>query len=234
MLFFNRSKILLICLFTVLTSSHFAYSSAEFSGHFGKKFRGKIGVLGGNIPINTQEKNQPWHLGADLLYRYLMENVSRGLGLRYRFGFQGERETEVNGITAKYKFITHRIVLLASYRFPVDQLFVGFVFGLDIWKSIKFSEDFLGNGVNIKGTSVKKSEIRSNQFVWNQLSGQLGLEFGFIVGSNFLMKLETGYDLFSFDDLELEYDGIDQEAPDENKMNLNGFYITLGIGLLLE
>ncbi len=230
MLFFNKSKVLFICLFTMVMGSHVAYGNIEFSGHFGKKLGGKVSISNAVISLNTVQKNQPWHLGADVFYRNPMQDASLGLGLRYRFDFQGEKEAESNDITGKYKFTTHRIAFLTNYRFLMDQFFVGAIFGLDIWKSVKFPEDF-GNGVSVGGTNVKKMETRSNQFLWDQLTGQLGVEFGFMPTSNFLFKLEAGYDLFSFTDLEVEYDGTDREVPDDNKMNLNGFYITLGVGV---
>ena len=51
----------------------------------------------------------------------------------------------------------------------------------------------------------------------------------------FFAKLETGYDLLSFSDLEAKYDYFSAGVlSDEAKMNFNGFYVTLGIGLLLE
>ena len=233
MLFFNQSKVLLICLFTVLISSHVAYGGIEFSGHFGYKNGGQIELSDNTVSLNTKEKNQPFHLGADTFYRYAMGSASFGLGLRYRFDFQGEKTARVNSSTANYKFTTHRVALLANYRMYIDQLFVGGVLGLDIWKSLNFSEDF-GDGARVDGRNVRKSEVRSNQFMWNQISGQLGLELGFMPTSNFFIKLETGYDLFSFTKLEVEWDGVDQNAPEENKMGLNGLYLTLGIGLLLE
>ena len=214
MLFFNQSKVLLICLLTMLISSHVAYGNIEFSGHFGKKFGGKIGVLSGNLSLSTDFKNQPWHLGADTLYRISVnENANFGFGLRYRFDFQGERNIEGDDDDI-YKFTTHRIALLVNYRFHIDQFFVGVVLGLDAWKYFKLSGE--EGSDNYFATS--------KQFLWNRLSGQLGLEFGFMPTFNFLFKLEAGYDLFSFNDFEKE--------PDDNKMNLNGFYITLGIGLL--
>ena len=226
MLFFNKSKVLFICLFTMVMGSHVAYGNIEFSGHFGKKFGGKIGASIGNVSGDTQYKNQPWHLGVDTFYRFSMETSSLGFGLRYRVGFQGENSNHIPGetdiddipdITEKYKFTTHRIALLVNYRVHIGQLFGGPILGLDIWKSFKLMEEdhFDGN--------VTKDEEKSNQFLWNQLTGQLGLEFGFMPTSKFLFKLEAGYDLLSFNDFE--------KQPDDDKMNLNGFYITLGVGV---
>ena len=213
-------------MFTILIGSHVAYGNIEFSGHFGKKFGGEIEFSVGNETLKTGLKNQPWHLGVDTFYRFSMETASLGFGLRYRFDFQGEKELTVGSLTSKYKFTTHRIAFLANYRFHIDQFFVGAVIGLDIWKYLKLT---------IKN-SQSSGEGKGGEFLWNQLSGQLGLEFGFMPTSNFLLKLEAGYDLFSFTDKNMEYTGDDAPTTNTSRggiIKINGFYITLGIGLLL-
>ena len=202
----------------MLISSHVAYGNIEFSGHFGKKFGGEIEFSLEDEIIKPGLKNQPWHLGVDAVYSYLVEGASLGFGLRYGFDFQGEKEKKRNGDkTDKYKFTTHRMALLTNYRVYIDQSFTGIIFGLDIWKYFKFSTNEDSNDSEI---------LTSHQFLWNRISGQLGLEFGFMASSNFFFKLETGYDWLSFTHFELE-----NQDEEDTKVGLNGFYITLGIGL---
>ena len=203
----------------MLISSHVAYGNIEFSGYLGKKFGGEIEFSLEDETMKPGLKNKPWHLGVDAVYSYSVDGASLGFGLRYRFDFQEEKEKKKkSGKTDKYKFTTHRMALLAIYRVYIDQSFTGIIFGLDIWKYLKFSTNEDSNDSEI---------LTSNQFLWNRISGQLGLEFGFMVTSNFLIKLETGYDLLSFTHFELE-----NQDEEYTKVGFNGFYITFGIGLL--
>ena len=216
-------------LFAGLINAHLAYGNIEISGHFGRKLGGEISFSEPNMSINGNDKYQLWHLGADIFYRHSVKNASLGLGFRYRFDFQGEKRAEIQNIANE--FTTHRIALLLNYRFVMKQVFVGAMLGLDIWKSLKFLENF-GDDVRLSGTIIQRLEMKSNHFVWNRLGGQLGLEFGIMPTSNFLFKLETGYDILSFSDSELEYHNYDAVMRDEAKISFNSFYITLGIGVL--
>ena len=72
-------------------------------------------------------------------------------------------------------------------------------------------------------------ELTSNQVLWNQISGQLGLELGYKITHNLIVKLEAGYDLSGFSDLKckmnsqecgsdvLENRSTDEESGNESK-----------------
>ena len=46
--------------------------------------------------------------------------------------------------------------------------------------------------------------LTSSQFLWNKITGQLALELGYMSASNFLVKLEFGYDIFGFNKHKIE------------------------------
>ena len=190
----------------------------------------------------------PFHFGLDATYGNVPVNdKSFGLGLRYRFAFTGEKDYEIaiENDNDKYKFIHHRVALLANYRFHFDQFFVGPVLGIDIWKYFKLSVMNVGNNDN------RRFEITSSQFLWNNITGQLGLEVGYKITDNLLVKLEAGYDLSSFGfsgeefcksavennalrncngQNPIQMDGTGESARSKEKLKLNAFYFTLGIG----
>ena len=254
MLGLNQMKkfIYLLVFLVGLSFSSSAWSNAEISGHFGMKFGSKLNLDEvTTVSSLADQKNMPFHFGADALYRHMMnETGSFGVGLRYRFAFTGERDVkdasgnDTPSDSDKYKFIHHRIALLANYRFHMDQFFVGPVIGIDIWKSLRFS--YINTRTGGSGASQEdETYIKSNQFLWNQISGQLGLELGYKATENLLVKLEAGYDLSSFGDLKCNSPADDTEAAckerflvkegtgenaETKKLNLNGFYATLGIG----
>ena len=255
MLGLNQMKnfIYLAVFLVSLGFSNLAWGNAEISAHFGMKFGSKLN-LSEVTTINSlaDQANMPFHFGADALYRHMMmgDTGSFGVGVRYRFAFNGEKDVkdasgnDTPGDSDKYKFNHHRIALLLNYRFHMDQFFVGPVLGLDIWKSLKFSYINTRSG---SGTSQEdETYIKSNQFLWDQITGQLGLELGYKATDNLLVKLEAGYDLSSFGDLKcnsprdtdeaackerflVKEEGTDEDAKTK-KLKLNAFYVTLGIG----
>ncbi len=244
-----KSFIYLAVFLVSLSFTSFAQGNAEVSGHFGMKFGSKLNLkeVGSTSSGWEDQKNMSLHFGADAVYRHMMNDTgSFGVGLRYRLALMGEKDYD-NGTTGrpddddKYKFTHHRLALLLNYRFHMDQFFVGPVLGLDIWKSLMLSMMNQGDGT---GTNV---EVRSNQFLWNQITGQAGLELGYKVTDNFLVKLEAGYDLSSFGDLKCKAASNAGRALEEctngstllnvtgtgdetKKLKLNAFYATLGIG----
>ena len=253
---FNHIKNLIyVAVFLVgFALSSFASANTELSGHFGMKFGGELDLQEIHKPnttfLNNDQKTGSYlHFGADALYRQMMGEGSSsfGLGVRYRFAFTGEKDfigsANDSDKNDKYKFTHHRAAFLLNYRFNMDQLFVGVVVGLDVWKSLKFTA--------IEVHNLGDYYYTSNQFLWNQITGQVGLELGYKVTSNFLVKLEGGYDLSSFGDLKCKFKGNSADAEtdcnDSNnylkmtgagddaeteKLKLNGFYATLGIGWL--
>ena len=255
-------KVIYLTIFLVsLSFSNFALGNVEVAGHFGMKFGSQLNLREITTPsqkdfLGIDQKNMPFHLGLDAIYGNVPVNdKSFGLGLRYRFAFAGERDFD--GTSAEntrggvrededdtYKFTHHRVALLANYRFHFDQFFVGAVLGIDIWKHLKFSATGLG-----PGTNANSYELTSNQFLWNQISGQLGLEAGYKITENLLAKLEVGYDLSRFSNLKckiargtntaltdcLEQGGgnnpLEMEGDEsKNTFKLDAFYFTLGIG----
>ena len=242
----------------VLAFPHFAWGDTEVSGHFGIKIGGKLNLQ--EITTNNQnnvlgidQKNIPFHFGLDAIYRNRTVNGrSFGLGLRYRLAFTGERSFDATGSAAggirdngnTYKFTHHRAAFLVNYRFYKDQFFIGPILGLDIWKHLKFSATI--------GTSANENryEFTSSQFLWNQITGHLGLEVGYKATDNFLVKLEVGYDLSRFSNLKCKISlasaalqscptsggGNNPLEMDGNKsrhtFKLDAFYTTLGVSWL--
>ena len=227
-----------------LSFSSSAWGGAEVSGHFGVKFGSKLNLnqVGNNW---VDQKHQSFHFGLDAVYRHMMGDTgSLGIGARYRFAFTGEKDYEGGGSNEKYKFTHHRVALLLNYRFHFDQFFVGPVIGVDVWKSLMFSSR------DGDGGAAARTEMKSNQFLWNNVTGQLGLELGYKPIDNIFVKLEAGYDLSSFgfsgddrcqtgtDDTGMDtcsnnllnMESTDEDAKSVNKLRLNAFYATFGIG----
>ena len=244
-----KSSIYLAIFFASFSFSSFALSSVEVSGHFGMKFGSQLNleeVVQDTEDWGVNQKNRPWHFGADVLYRQAMTSNSLGIGVRYRLAFTGQRDFEGTGDNSrgeededdKYKFTHHRMALLVNYRFHVSQFFVGPVLGIDVWKLLKYTD------TNEDNSDITTYELSSNQFLWNQLSGQLGLEVGYKITNNFLVKLEGGYDLSRFSGLKcktgedlgdcdedvLEPKGSGDDADKTKTLKLDGFYATMGIG----
>ena len=248
MLGLNQMKnfIYLAVFLVSLGFSNLAWGNAEISAHFGLKLGTTLNL--GEITLDennfVDQKSTPFQLGADALYRHMMGDTgSFGVGIRYRFALTGEKDYGATTIgTDKYKLNHHRIALLANYRFHFNQFFVGPVLGIDVWKSLAFY------GIDVPGSGDGEHKFSSNQFLWNQISGQLGLELGYKVTDNLLVKLEGGYDLSSFSDLECRFKGRSSETDavctpnplrierggsdsiETEKFKLNAFYATLGIG----
>ena len=236
-----------------LSFTSFAQGNAEISAHFGMKFGSKLNlqeiVHPNHLNDYSDQDNMPFNLGADILYRHMMsDSGSFGVGARYRWAFIGERDFDHvgNNENDKYKFNHHRVALLLNYRFHMDSFFVGPVLGIDIWKHLRFA--YIGGAA----AGDRTTEFHSSQFLWDQITGQLGLELGYKATDNFFVKLEAGYDLSRFNDLECKtglgdsnvqdcesgstgapnpllgtFDGDDFESE---TLKLNAFYVTLGIG----
>ena len=202
-------KTLFIYLIAFLGISHFAYAGGEISGHFGKKF----------------QTDGAWHFGADALYRLSIdENSSFGIGPRYRFYFKSSEDNSVKASLNK-----HRIALLTNYRYEMmEGLFVGAIAGIDIWK--RYSSTSNNN------TEDNKSDdptITSSEFLWNNFTAQLGIEVGYKITPNFLIKLESGYDLLSFKKC-INRTGSDDDNDSKvdcgDATKFNGVYATVGVG----
>ena len=246
-----KKSIYLAFFCTIFSFASLAQGDMEISGHFGMKFGSTINldeIVRESQNWDVNQKNRTFHLGEDLIYRLVMENASLGIGVRYRFAFTGERDFEgtdsntqrgENDTDDKYQFNHHRVALLANYRFHFDHFFIGPVLGIDIWKYLKYTD------TDENGGSTTAHELSSSQFLWDQISGQLGVELGYKITRNILVKLEAGYDLSGFSSLECKMNSsqcddnvLENRSSDENDANqsktlkLSGFYATLGIGLV--
>ena len=218
-----------------------ALGNAEISVHGGMNFGQKVNlreVIQGDAHNYFDTKNRPFHFGADILYRQMMDAASLGLGVRYRLALTGQKDVEdTTRADDKFKFTHHRVALLLNYRFHLDQFFVGAVVGLDIWKSLNFSWDDNNNN----------NTFKSRQFLWQSIGGQAGLELGYKINQNLLAKVEAGYDLLSFGDLKCQTSAQAEETEEQcanrlfekegtgedaktKKLKFNGLYVTLGVG----
>ena len=129
------------------------------------------------------------------------------------------------GTLGKYGYNYHRIALLLNYRFlnEAEGLFAGLVVGVDLWKKLT---------LNVGATSTFP-QLNNTRWIHQGLSGQLGVEAGYKVNQNFHVRAEIGYNYLPFNDWTLE-DGETENAPgvtaDDSKLDLSGFYLTLGVG----
>ncbi len=219
----NLLKNLFICSAVLLGISSFAYGSGEISAHFGKKF----------------QTDGAWHFGADALYRIsINENSSFGIGPRYRFyskSASGSASVGDASISTSGKRNKHRVALLANYRFEMDALFLGPILGLDIWKH--YSDNRNLSALRTGENANVNLDISSSEFLWNNFTAQIGVEVGYKITPNFLMKLEGGYDLLSFKKCSLsgsgsstEDDTLDASGEFDCNSKFNGVYATIGVG----
>ena len=216
----HLKKSLFIYLITFLGISHFAYAGGEISGHFGKKF----------------QKYGAWHFGADALYRISIdENSSFGIGPRYRFYFKSaSNSTRISDVSLNLsgKRSKHRVALLLNYRYEMmEGLFMGPIVGVDIWKH--YSGNISASASGTGGTaSASLLDITSSEFLWNNFTAQFGVEVGYNITPNFLMKLEGGYDLLSFKKCTHSQEGQADEEREGDILcgKFNGVYATVGVG----
>ena len=204
--------------------SHFAYGNVEISGHFGKKF----------------QDYGAWNFGADALYRsFLDDRSSFALGARYRYFFKSIEESAsannigggTTAVQSSGKRNAHRLALLTNYRFHIDHFFIGAIVGIDIWKSVNSTGK--ASGSRSGSSASAEVNVTSSQFLWNKFTGQLALELGYTITSNFLVKLEAGYDVFGFNKYKMEVSttgSSNTNADIEGDIKYNGFYATLGFG----
>ena len=78
-------------------------------------------------------------------------------------------------------------------------------------------------------SSVDKT-IANQSWLWEKVTGQVGLELGF-QWTHFFLKAEVGYDLFSFNNLtcQSQTNQCATHSP-EDTFNFNSIYGMLGIG----
>lgn len=218
----------------------------------------------------------PWVMGGDIIYR-IQTIKGLGLGIRYQYMYASE-ERNILFFNLNPKLNTHRIGFLVNYRHILtggdDGAFIGVILSLDIFRhaviGLGLSGPFLSDqqqpqdGLDIhigddpnrypSGTDLNiGTELKASNWIG---TGQLALEAGFKLASGFLMKIEAGYSLYSFYNMETSLSiggnryplnqppgGIDIDIGNSHrprpgdgvffpnmKANLSSFYITLGIG----
>ena len=194
------------------------------------------------LATDVQTEGNTWIFGGDLLYR-LQDHPSLGIGIRYQSYFIFDQILSAPFFILNYtinneKFNTHRVAFLTNYRFFLDQtkdFFIGLVFAIDIFRYLK-SE--------VYSAEIDRINITSSQWLG---TGQAGLEIGFKVIPQLLIKTEFGYSLFAFTNPECNgvdcSNGVSQITPFlsstgnfnldlDTKINLSAFYGLLGIGLV--
>lgn len=207
-------KNLFIYLIAFLGISQFAYGNGEISAHFGKKF----------------QTDGAWHFGVDALYRLSIdENSSFGIGPRYRFHFKSiSASTSGNtNSSSSVKMNQHRLTLLTNYRYEMmESLFIGAILGVDIWKNQNQESSTIQNG-----NDTNSRELTSSEFLWNNFTAQFGVEVGYKITPNFLVKLEGGYDLLSFKKCTFSQ-GSEEEKREGDLLcgKFSGAYATVGLG----
>ena len=163
----------------------------------------------------------PWIIGGDIIYR-IPTIKGLGIGVRYQYMHASENQN-VLFFNLNPKLNVHRIGFLVNYRHILTGRnggpFIGAILSLDIFRyavvslqaglSTPFFPDQQQGGVNLQigddsrnypdgGLNIGTEFTASN---WIG-TGQVALEAGFKSASGFLMKLEAGYSLYSFHDLE--------------------------------
>ena len=220
---FKKNLFILTAFVGFLGISQVSYGNGEISVHFGKKF----------------QEDGAWHFGVDGLYRMsINENSSFGIGPRYRFHLKGESNSSsattvgtTFSTSTSRKYNNHRLTLLTNYRYEMmESLFMGAILGIDVWKYLSIGgEELASDGGN------SNADITSSEFLWNNFTAQLGIEIGYKITPNLLMKLEGGYDLLSFKKCSVSISG--NVNGNANRVDcgvigeaFDGVYATVGVG----
>ena len=231
-----------ICLFA---SSSYAAIDVVVSGGM-KRFNGTTVNMPSQAGPKTDWENHAWIFDTDVLYK-ISTHVS--IGFRYQHLLSSGRYAKVLdredsstdaaisnleeeeegdfGLLQTFRFNAGRMALLGRYRFIGHHgpgFFTGISVALDVFKFLSFDMRKTEEESSVDKTITKYA------WLWERLTGQVGLEFGFQWTYLFL-KAEVGYGLFSFNNLNCESD-TNQCAihSPEDVFNFNSFYGMLGIG----
>ena len=261
------------------------HCNSNYSGGYNSGYQDPFNGGGGMGPQNLGDK-MPWIMGGDIIYR-VPTVKGLGIGVRYQYMLASENRN-VAFLNLNPKINAHRIGFLLNYRHVLgrnDGAFIGAILSLDIFRhaTVKIeaglSTPFFSDqqqlqqqgGVNLQigddsrnypdgGLNIGTEFTASN---WIG-TGQVALEAGFKSASGFLMKVEAGYSLYSFHDIEasiyagggavtrspseLQFgtnininsgdsyrSGLNSRVPIPNmRANLSAFYVILGIGFTFE
>ena len=211
-------------LLSVIIFSKSTHASMEITAYGGKGLFHTTNTENANPALKTvREEGPAWIVGFDVVYRSMMSNSKCGIGLRYQHNFIKEAS---HGQRQKLNFDSNRFAILGSYRFitPVDDtdtgLFLGVLGAWDIFRSTSIKVD--------AGESRSESAFEITRSQWLGLTGQVGLEVGFKLTSNFFVRGEVGYSLYGFSDLKCSDDNVCGENLDE--LGSSSVYGTFGIG----
>lgn len=221
------------------------YANVEISPHVGLNLKDgvtlSIEIDNPLLSVDVNVDDNTWVFGLDTLYRW-SDSLPLGLGLRYQsyWIFSEAFGIDLFGI-GNYRlnnegFMTHRLALLGSYRFysgPGKEFFIGPVVAIDIVKLLQ---------LEVYGLEVGRLEITS--FEWLG-TGQAGLEVGFKIAPYAFLKIEFGYSLFAFKNLECNDLDCSVEVSNalplpldvfnidiDTKLDLTAFYTILGFDIV--
>ena len=210
-----------------------------------KRFNGTTVNMPSQGGPKTDWENHAWIFDTDILYKI---SSRFSIGLRYQHLLSSGRYAKVLdqnvsstdeavssaeeaegdfGLLQTFRFNAGRMALLGRYRFmrhDREGFFMGLLVALDAFKFLSFDMR-----KTEKESSVDKT-ITQYTWLWERLTGQVGLEIGF-QWTHLFLKAEVGYGLFSFSNFHCESDTNQcaSHSP-EDVFNFNSFYGMLGIG----
>ena len=189
-MFFKLKLLMYAYLFGMLSFLSFADAQFEATGHFGIHAKNAI-----YIGDDYAEGRGPFILGGDVLYRFVYIRKSTYhsdfvVGLRYQ-NYQSYAKfyssENYNGIKSHedFKFAGNRFAILLGSRMTfTTPFFIGFIYSIDIWRSITIKQD---------------GDKKFNESEWIGFLGQFAAELGFKFTPYLLAKLELGYNLLRID-----------------------------------
>ena len=230
----------------LFTNPSFAEIDVVVSGGM-KRFNGTTVNMPSQAGPKTDWENHAWIFDTDILYKV---SLRFSIGVRYQHLLSSGRyarllgqnvssageavssaeEAEGDfGLLQTFRFNAGRLALLGRYRFygaghDREGFFMGLLVALDAFKFLSFDMR-----KTEEESSVDKT-ITQHTWLWERLTGQVGLELGF-QWTHFFLKAEVGYGLFSFSNFRCESDTNQcaTHSP-EDIFNFNSFYGMLGIG----
>lgn len=191
-MFLKLRSLMIGYLFGILSFSNFAGAHFEATGNFGIHAKNAV-----YIDSTRANGRGPVILGGDALYRFIYARRSFyssdfGIGLRYQHYFSNAKFDRFEPFSIEsgeeFQFTSSRFALLLGSRMTFKTpFFIGFIYVIDIWKSI-----------TIKQEGDKKLDSSE----WIGFVGQMAVELGFKFTSYFSVKAELGYNLLTVDNLE--------------------------------
>ncbi len=243
-----RKFIQLFILFIIGLFANLSYAKIDVAIYGGmKRFNGTTVNMPSEAGPKTDWENHSWIFDTDILYRL---PAGFSVGVRYQHLLSSGRYIKVPGTQSSsddtqssseaedveaesgplqaFHSNAGRIALLGRYRFingsDAEGFFTGVLVALDVFKFFMFDMKKTEDEVSVDKT------MTSYPWLWEKLTGQVGFEVGF-KWSHLFLKVEVGYDLFSFNYLSCssQSEQCATHTP-EDSFNFNSFYGMLGIG----